>query len=412
MWARKRIDIGWTDLLSAVWYLLRGESADRAREACEQAWTSNNDSIVSLSVRSGFDLYLSVLDLPPGSEVIISAVTILDMAKILEEHCLIPIPVDLNIETMAPEPDDIEAAITGNTRAILIAHLFGSVLDLSPIVKIAREHGLIVIEDCAQAFDGDRYRGHPDADVSMFSFGPIKTATALAGGILTVRNLVILSAMQAQQATYPVQQRRQFAKRILCYGFLKWLGGKNVFGAFVMLCRILKIDFERLLSGAVRNFPSVEFFDALRQHPSAPLSRLLRRRFTSVDHRRLDQRSKVGWKCVDTLQDVVTIPGRGNPRSNFWVFPILAGGNREMVIESLRSAGFDATAGGQMRVVPPPEDSEWPPAMRAIECLDRLIFLPLEPEMSDRDIERMSAVIRSQVRFNPTTGLLVQSAEQ
>eukprot|EP00961_Rhodomonas_salina_P101196 1361985-Rhodomonas_salina.1 len=47
-----------------------------------------------------------------------------------------------------------------------------------PVIEFAQAHNLLVIEDCAEAFDGLRYKGHPKSDVVLFSFGPIKFATA------------------------------------------------------------------------------------------------------------------------------------------------------------------------------------------------------------------------------------------
>ena len=401
MSARKRIDIGWFDLLYAGSRLVCWDDAEGARMDCEQAWSDRDDSIVCLSVRSGFDLYLSVLELPEGSEVLVSAVTILDMVRIVEEHGLVPVPVDLNLETMAPDPEDIAVAITPKTRAILFAHLFGTVVDISPIAEIAQAHHLVLIEDCAQAYAGNRYRGHPDADVSMFSFGPIKTSTALAGGILTVRDSKTLRAMQARQSAYPVQPRRKFGQRVMFYSFLKWLGGKSVFGVFVKCCKMCGVDFERLLSSAVRNFPSAEFFYALRQRPNAPMCRLLRRRILLFDDNRLDQRSKAGWLLVEKLRGLVHCPGTGNANHCFWIFPISVEGNKTPLIEALRQQQFDANASGQLRVVPCPGSTDSPLPSNAECCLKSILFLPLEAEMKVGDIEAMSQVIALNLQREP-----------
>src|SRR5690606_31664613 len=125
-----------------------------------------------------------------------SALNIKGMIKIVDRQGLTPVPIDLDIEHMAPRLELIERAITPATRAIVVAHLFGTRLDLAPLAAIARRRGIMLIEDCAQAFDGSRYRGHPEADVSMFSFGPLKTATALGGAILRVRDPALLSRMR------------------------------------------------------------------------------------------------------------------------------------------------------------------------------------------------------------------------
>ncbi|CAM9585611.1 unnamed protein product, partial [Hapterophycus canaliculatus] len=79
-----------------------------------------------LSVRTAFDLYLKALKLPRGSLVICSALTIPDMVTIFEEHGLVPVPVDLDPQTLAPEPGALEAGQQQRVRAIYVAHVFGA----------------------------------------------------------------------------------------------------------------------------------------------------------------------------------------------------------------------------------------------------------------------------------------------
>ena len=142
-------------------------------------------------------MLLAALGLPPKSEVLVSAVTIEGMVWIIQGHDLLPVPIDLEMRRMAPTLESLRRAITPATRAIVVAHLFGSLIPLDGIIEVAKRHGLLVIEDCAQAFDGGRYKGNPHADVSMFSFGPIKSATALGGGLLRVRDRKLLQRMRA-----------------------------------------------------------------------------------------------------------------------------------------------------------------------------------------------------------------------
>src|SRR5262245_21062104 len=81
---RNRPDIGWLDLFYGIgacfWPASRAAAAQRA----DQAWSPNGNTVVTLSVRSGFDLLLEALDLPAGSEILVSAVTIRDMTRIIE----------------------------------------------------------------------------------------------------------------------------------------------------------------------------------------------------------------------------------------------------------------------------------------------------------------------------------------
>jgi len=80
------------------------------------------------------------------------------------------------------------------------------------VIELAKRHGILVIEDCAQAFTGQDYTGHPETDVAMFSFGSIKTMTALGGALLRVKDADLLRKMRAIQRTHPAQKRKEFAK--------------------------------------------------------------------------------------------------------------------------------------------------------------------------------------------------------
>src|SRR6185369_11602384 len=132
-----------------------------------------------------------VLAFPRGSEIIVSAITIPHVVDILLEHGLVLVPVDIDLSTLAIDADDVRTAITPRTKAILVAHIFGSRMPLDEVVAVAREHSLYIFEDCAQANDGSAWRGHAGATVSMFSFGSIKRQTALGGGLLRFKDAAL-----------------------------------------------------------------------------------------------------------------------------------------------------------------------------------------------------------------------------
>ena len=143
MWVRKRIDIGWLDLLSArLNCVLPGSRSVASREA-EAAWSIAGRAFACLSVRSGLDLLLKSLALPPGSEVLVSALTIPDMVRIIEHHGLVAVPVDLHDQDVSPRVELLEKVITKKTKAILVAQLFGSRFDLAPFVEALRAEGTV-----------------------------------------------------------------------------------------------------------------------------------------------------------------------------------------------------------------------------------------------------------------------------
>jgi len=149
MWARTQLKIGWLDLLAGAVSTVYGADRDRLVREVEAYWDTSGDTIAAYSVRSGFDLMLQALDLRPGDEVIFSAVNIKGMVKIVRKLGLVPVPVDLDIGHMAPSLERLKAAISPRSRVLIVAHLFGTRLELDPVFDLARQHGIPIVEDCA-----------------------------------------------------------------------------------------------------------------------------------------------------------------------------------------------------------------------------------------------------------------------
>jgi perosamine synthetase len=151
MYARHRLDLSVGDILFGL-------------VSCGRHWRrewlegevlrlcSLEEGLVCFSVRSGWDLWLGAQGLRAGDEVLVSAVTHPDMVRIIRGHGLRAVPVDIDPETLVPRPWMLEVALTPRTRVVLVAHLFGGRMDLGPVARFARERGLLLVEDCAQAF--------------------------------------------------------------------------------------------------------------------------------------------------------------------------------------------------------------------------------------------------------------------
>src|SRR5215204_7631268 len=203
MYARHRLDISVADIslgfLSCCLQLRRKKLEVEVLRLC----SLEAEGLVCLSVRIGWDLWLGAQCLRAGDEVLVTAITHPDMVRIIREHDLRAVPVDIDPETLAPRPWLLEAALTPRTRIVLVAHLFGGRMGLGGVAKFARECSLLLVEDCAQAFQGPERMGDPVADVSMYSFGTLKISTALGGAVLRVRDREVLGRMRGIQASYP-----------------------------------------------------------------------------------------------------------------------------------------------------------------------------------------------------------------
>jgi dTDP-4-amino-4,6-dideoxygalactose transaminase len=145
-----------------------------------------------VAVASGTDalhLALRAASVGPGDEVITVSHTFIATAEAIQMVDACPVFVDIEPRTFTLDPSQIETRITARTRAILPVHLYGQVADMDPIMDVAARHGLVVIEDAAQAH-GAEYRGRRAGSIGhlgCFSFYCSKNLGAYgeAGAVTT-----------------------------------------------------------------------------------------------------------------------------------------------------------------------------------------------------------------------------------
>lgn len=132
---------------------------------------------------------MMALKLKPGDEVIVPAFTYVATAEVIGLLGLTPVMVDVNPKTFTVERQNIVKAITANTKAIVPVHLFGQSCDMEPILKLAKEQGLYVIEDNAQAIgaeytfsDGHKAKTGTMGTIGCTSFFPSKNLGCYGDG--------------------------------------------------------------------------------------------------------------------------------------------------------------------------------------------------------------------------------------
>lgn len=395
LYARHNLDVSVGDLISGIRYCvsLRHVSEGRVLRAC----SSEDEGLVVLSVRSGWDLLLEALALPEGSEVLVSAITHPDMGRILEFHGLRALPIDLDSSTLAPREELLSAALTSRTRAVLVAHLFGGRTDLSGISAFAREHSLLLIEDNAQSFRGPDRMGDVRADVSMYSFGPLKTSTALGGGILRVRNPALLDAMRTLNSGRPVQHRREFLSRLVRVLSLKFLTRPVPYRVVSLTCALLGRDLDDLAGSAVRGFRTGSGEDLIRnirRRPCSPLLALLLRRILYFDETQLSRRALAGERLMTLLPHGLEHPGACSEDRTHWLFPVVAP-EPERLVAALRGRGIDAShVASSIAVVHPPADRPELAPEAAARVMAGIVFLPACPNMPHAVLERLVWTLR------------------
>jgi dTDP-4-amino-4,6-dideoxygalactose transaminase len=284
-----------------------------------------------------------------------------------------------------------------------VAHLFGGRVDLRPIAEFTQRHGLLLIEDCAQAFWGPREMGDPLADVSMFSFGTIKTATAAGGALLRVRDPLLLARMRQTQDGWPAQTRRDYAARLLKTLCLVLVGRPFPYGLLLALCNLLGRDLDALVSGASRAFPRYAnparaaedgLFVRIRDRPSSPLLALLARRLRTFDEDRLARRAAAGEEVARRLPATFAHPGEYALVRTHWIFPVVAPDPCRLV-SILRRRGFDASrATSSITVVEAPQDLPALTPKEAARMMSDVVFLPVYPELPEEALRCLILVLQ------------------
>lgn len=175
-------------VLDSGWFIMGPELS-----AFEDEFARYSEVKHCIGVGNGLEaihLLLRAYEIGAGDEVIVPSNTFIATWLAVSQCGAKPVPVEPNIKTYNINPELIEAAITERTKAIIAVHLYGQIADIDAINDIAKRHGLIVIEDAAQA-QGALYKGRRACSLghaAATSFYPGKNLGALGDGGAVLTN--------------------------------------------------------------------------------------------------------------------------------------------------------------------------------------------------------------------------------
>ena len=185
---------GWEDIVASNGFVFGKYVKD-----FETYWADWAGTSFCVTVNSGTDalvLALKALDMHSGSGVVVPANTFWASAEAVINAGLVPVLCDVDPHTLTMDPVSLDNVIRNHTgffgiKAIMPVHLYGQPADMDPIMEIAREHGLWVVEDCAQAH-GAVYKRKPVGGIghiAAWSFYPTKNLGAFGdGGAVTTNH--------------------------------------------------------------------------------------------------------------------------------------------------------------------------------------------------------------------------------
>jgi dTDP-4-amino-4,6-dideoxygalactose transaminase len=197
-----RPEIGQGEIQAVAEVLESGQLVQGARvmefEAKVAAYLGTKHAVAVSSGTAALHLALLGLGIGPGDEVLVPDFTFPACANAVELTGAAPVLIDIDLATFNLDVASIRSALTPRTKALMPIHMFGQPADMDPVLAIAREKGLLVVEDAACAL-GSEYRGRRCgglADVGCISFHPRKVITTGEGGMLATNNLALAERLR------------------------------------------------------------------------------------------------------------------------------------------------------------------------------------------------------------------------
>jgi perosamine synthetase len=207
------------DCLDSTWISSTGQYVDRFEKAFAE-FCNVKHAISCCNGTAALHLALLGLGVQPGDEVIVPTLTFVATANAVVYCGATPVFVDSEPETWNLNPALLEGKITDRTKGIIAVHLYGHPVDMNPVLRVARSHGLFVIEDAAEAH-GAEYHGRRTGslgDIGSFSFYGNKIITTGEGGMV-VTDDDALAAKVRQLKGQGMEPSRRYWFPVLGYNY-------------------------------------------------------------------------------------------------------------------------------------------------------------------------------------------------
>lgn len=179
--------------LDSTWISSKGEFIGRFESSFADYIGANHATTVSNGTVA-IHLALEALGIGPGDEVIVPTLTYVASVNTIIQAGAIPVFVDSLEQSWQIDPQDVRRKITPRTKAVMAVHLYGLPCDMAALTAICKEHQLMLVEDCAEAF-GTRYEGQHAGtfgDIATFSFFGNKTITTGEGGMVVAKEKAVI----------------------------------------------------------------------------------------------------------------------------------------------------------------------------------------------------------------------------
>jgi perosamine synthetase len=205
--------------LDSTWISSRGEFIEEfERQFANFVGVPHATSVCNGTV--ALHLALLAIGVGPGDEVIVPTLTYVASANMIAATGATPVFVDSIQDTWQLDPSAVERAITSRTKAVMVVHLYGGSCDMAAICRICKDNGILLIEDCAEAFGTYYEDTHVGTfgDVATFSFFGNKTITTGEGGMVICKDAQVLE-LAYHLKTQAVSPTREYWHDMLGYNY-------------------------------------------------------------------------------------------------------------------------------------------------------------------------------------------------
>lgn len=348
--------------------------------------------------RMAFYYMLKALELPPGSEIVVPALTFWVIPALAQAAGLKVVFADINPDTFLLDPASFERVVTDRTRVVVPTHLYGLPCDMDEITTIAARHQVIVIEDCAHAL-GALYRGRPVGTFgtgALFSFQTLKPLNTYGGGMALVHDGALAQRVAALVEALPWPSEDRIRKRLFMGRVQRILIRPEVF---------TWTSFPILWVAALWNGnPDVFLWEKIR--PFDPLPEDYTERYSNVQAvlgleslKYLDTwtaATQANARRMDAaLGDVLQVPAVPPDRTHVYYQYCAYGADRDLLIARCVRAGIDIES---LHVDVCPELTDlfpgphipFPGAMRSEDAIQ----VPVYASLTDAQVERIARGVR------------------
>lgn len=362
-----------TDVLKSGW-ITTGPKTNALEEAfCE--YLGCRHAVAICSATAGMHITLLALGIGPGDEVITPSQTWVSTANII---CLLgatPVFVDVDKDTLMVTAESIEKAITPKTRAIIPVHYAGAPVDLDAITQVADKHQIPVVEDAAHAI-GTYYHDRPvgQQGTAIFSLHAIKNITSAEGGVITTNDDALAEQLRMLRfhglgvdAFDRQMQGRKPQAEVIAPGFKYNLPDMNAALALGQFARLSKLNQQR-------SALAQQYLEGLKDSPVKPLALV-------------DYAHTHAWHLMIVRID-----------------PETCGFTREQFMEALKARNIGT--GIHFRAIHTQHyyRQRFPDAAESLPNTEwntsRLCSIPLFPDMTEQDVNRVLEAIKDIVGGN------------